>query len=118
MTDYIDLLTRAAQKLADLTDEAAAFYEGESTGNTDRWSAWLDDMVSGPASAYIAVVGNPVVGYALAEELQDRAASLAAHLPNWRRAWNVEEQRPYTVEELVEGHHGTMLEIARTILGE
>ena len=121
MTDPVDLLTRGAQKLCDLTDEALADFE-ESHGEQQRhrWPAAMSGWLGGPIGAYAAVVSHPTIGYALVDELRKTAATIEEHLPAWERleANDRDSPRPYTVAELVGFHHGRMLAIARTVLDE
>jgi hypothetical protein len=130
----VDLLTRAAQRLCDLTDEAVDAFEAEhGEGQRQAWSPMMGGLLGGPVGAYTAVVGNPTIGYALVDQLRKTAADAAVHIPAWNEAhdrrlgvWlrrreegiNVDAERPAPVGPLVEDHYGPMLTVARAVLGE
>jgi hypothetical protein len=134
VTDPVDLLTRAAQKLCDITDEAVDAFEAEhGEGQDHAWSPVMGNLLGGPVGAYTAVVGNPTIGYALVDQLRKTAADAAVHIPAWNAAhdrrlgvWqrrreegiNVDAERPAPVGALVEDHYGPMLAVARAVLGE
>lgn len=130
MTDPVDLLNRAAIRLRDLADEAVDRFEqihGEQ--QRDKWLPWMGAQ----AGPYAGLISHPTIGYALVDELQRTAARAAARIPAWRDAYdrkldtwqiwrdagiNPDAPRPAPVEDLIECHYGSMLDIARTILGD